>query len=84
MDVVMTASMVGDVPAAGDAMQSGGITVSGTTSDDTWVILQTTSMGLCICTYYCSLNVHLGAYYIHDVQHTSHTPVQHSVSIKVI
>ena len=56
----------------------------GTTSDNTWVILQITSMGLCICTYYCSLNVHLQVYYIHDVQCTSHTPVRHRASIKVL
>ena len=56
----------------------------GTTSNDTWVILQRTSMGLCIFIYYCSLNVHLQVFYIHDVQYTSHTPVRHRTSIKVL
>ena len=57
---------------------------AGTISDDTWVILQTTSMGLCICAHYCSLNVHLGVHYIYDIQYTSHTPVRHIVSIDMI
>ena len=34
------------------------------TSDDTWVILQTTSMGSCLCSHYCSLDFQLRAYYI--------------------
>ena len=56
----------------------------GTTSNDIWIILPITSMGLCICIYYCSHNVHLQVYYIHDVQCTSHTPVRHRASIKVL
>ena len=56
----------------------------GTTSDNTWVILQITSMGLCICTYYCLLNVHIQVYYIHDIRFTSHTPVWHRASIKML
>ena len=69
------------VEAVSDAMQS---QFAGTTSDDTWVVLQTTSMGLYICTHYSSLNFHLGVHYIYNVQYMSHTPVRHSVSIKVI
>ena len=31
---------------------------TGTTSNDTWVVLQTTSMGLCICTHVVGGRVH--------------------------
>ena len=46
--------------------------------------LRTTSMGLCICSHYCSLDFHLGVHYIYDIQYTSNTAVRHRVSIKVM